>query len=95
MPLSLTDRKNSNDTVDGNAHNALAFFGISFAADQLDANIDGSLLAKSHDLRACSPVPAYQSFVCSGGNKVFGGQRNSTNAIQVPGELLQRVERQR
>jgi hypothetical protein len=93
LPL-LTDGKNSNDTVDGDTHNTLSLFGTSLAADKLNTNIDGGLLTEPHDLRACSPVPAHQSFVCSGGDKVFGGQRNSANAIQVPGELLQRIERQ-
>ena len=31
----------------------------------------------------------------SAGGKDFGRRRNSTNAIQMPGELLKRIERQR
>lgn len=79
--FSLTNRKNSNDAVDSNAHNTFSLFGIPLAADQLDANIDGSLLTKPHDLRARSPVPTHQSFVCSRGDKIFRGQCNSPDAI--------------
>ena len=86
--LSLTNRKNSDNAVDSDAHDAFSLFGVSLAANQLDANVDGGLLTKPHDLRACSPVPAYQGFVCSRRDKIFRGKRNGANAIQVPGKLL-------
>lgn len=89
---SLTNRKNSNNAVDGNAHDTFSLFWIPLAVDQLDSNIDSSLLTKPHDLRARSPVPAHQSLVCSRGDKIFRGQCNSADAIQMPGKLLQGIE---
>jgi hypothetical protein len=79
-------------------------------SNNLDTDIEISLLTKTHNLRSHSPIPAnliqirvqmnikveanYQSFVCTRGNKMLRSKGNGANAVQVTRYSFQHKEQQ-
>ena len=66
----LTDRKDPHDAVDRYADHSLTL--CARRSNELNTDVDSSLLPESHNLGTCTPVPAYQCFICTGANKVAG-----------------------
>ena len=95
--MALTDREHAHDTINGHTDDTFALILPTRTArsDDLHADVDGGLLAKPHDLRACTPVPAHKRFVRARRDQVLRRERNGTNAIQVSRKLLQRREGKR
>ena len=64
-----TDGENSHNSINGDTHDTLS--GLEIASDYLNTNIDRSLLTKSYNFRARSPIPADERLVRSSGDKIF------------------------
>lgn len=83
---TLTDRENSDDSINSHADHPLALIVrlISrIASDKLYTDVDRCLLPEPNDLRACSPVPTDESLVSSCGNKILGRKRDSPDAVEM------------